>query len=403
MAVMEDLPSSLSTLSIDEADESAWEAVVIGAGPAGAMAARELARRGMQVLLVERKAFPRVKVCGACLNQRAVSWLELAGLGELLPRLGAIPTTRFTAICGGRSVDIELPGGAAVSRESLDGALVQAAIDSGAQFLSGVSATLMDDRVDPAERKVELAAPGRRQQKIQARLVLAADGLGRPSLLQSREFVTRISPAAKIGVRASIEGGSDRFAPGAIYMAVGRSGYAGVVRVEDGSLNLAAAIAPDALKCAGSAEAAVATILTEAGLPEVELPVAGAWRGTLPLSRQTTRPVGRRVFVLGDAAGYVEPFTGEGIAWALGSGMAVASIAERGLRHWSGEVEQEWLTTYRRLVRDRQLWCRGFAALLRRPALARLAVQIASAWPALCRPVVCSLNRPVRPLEIACS
>ena len=214
------------------------------------MAARELARRGMQVLLVERKAFPRAKVCGACLNQRAVSWLELAGLGELLPRLGAIPTTRFTALCGGRSVDVELPGGAAVSREALDGALVQAAIDSGAQFLAGVSATLKDDQADPSEREVELAAPARRQQTIRARLVLAADGLGRPALRQSREFVTRVSPAAKIGVRASIVDGSDRFAPGVIYMAVGRAGYAGVVRVEDGSLNLAAALAPEALKCA---------------------------------------------------------------------------------------------------------------------------------------------------------
>ncbi len=231
-----------------------------------------------------------------------------------------------------------------------------------------MSATLKDAQADPSEREVELAAPDHPPQTIRSKLVLAADGLGRPALRQSREFVTRVSPAAKIGVRASIVGSSDRFGPGVIYMAVGRGGYAGVVRVEDGSLNLAAALAPEALKLGGSPEAAVAAILTEAGLPEVELPLGGAWHGTLPMSRQTTRPVGRRVFVLGDAAGYVEPFTGEGIAWALASGMAVAAIAERGLRHWSGEVEQEWLTTHRRLVRDRQLWCRGFAALLRRPA-----------------------------------
>ncbi len=135
MAIMEDLPSSLSTLPMAEAAHSAWDALVIGAGPAGAMAARELARRGMQVLLVERKAFPRAKVCGACLNQRAVSWLELAGLSDVLPRLGAIPTRRFTAFCSGRNVNVDLPGGAAVSREALDGALVQAAIDSARSFL----------------------------------------------------------------------------------------------------------------------------------------------------------------------------------------------------------------------------------------------------------------------------
>ncbi|MGH7135934.1 MAG: NAD(P)/FAD-dependent oxidoreductase, partial [Pirellulales bacterium] len=121
--------------------------------------------------------------------------------------------------------------------------------------------------------------------------------------------------------------------------------------------------------------------------------------GTLPLSQQTLRPIGHRVFVLGDAAGYVEPFTGEGMAWALAGGMAVADFAERGLAEWTSEVQQGWLAAYRRLVRDRQLWCRAFAALLRRPALARASLRVASAWPALCRPIVTGLNRPVEPWE----
>lgn len=386
--------SAQQSLDRFRATETCWDAVVIGAGPAGSMAARELARRGIRVLLIERKPFPRAKVCGACLNQRAVSWLEAAGLADLLPRLGAITTRRFLAFCDRRTVELALPGGVAVSRESLDGALIQAAIDSGAEFLPGVAAQLRASRDDCAEREIELTGPTGAFRIISAKVVLAADGLGRPALRQSREFAARTSPRAKIGVRARIMNGPARFQPGTIYMAVGSSGYTGLVRLEDGSLNLAAAIEPRALRHAGSPAAAVTAILEQAGMPAIELPSVGSWKGTPPLTQHAVRPASRRVFLLGDAAAYVEPFTGEGIAWALGSGMAVAPLVERGLQEWNCNVEDAWLRTHQQLVRDRQFWCRGFAALLRRPRLARLAVRLASAWPMLCQPIVRSLNQP---------
>ena len=67
------------------ADVSAhvWEAVVIGAGPAGAVAARELAHQGLSVLLVDKARFPRRKVCGGCLNAAVLMLLEQIGLGDL--------------------------------------------------------------------------------------------------------------------------------------------------------------------------------------------------------------------------------------------------------------------------------------------------------------------------------
>jgi flavin-dependent dehydrogenase len=182
-------------------------------------------------------------------------------------------------------------------------------------------------------------------------------------------------------------------------MALGEGGYAGLVRVEDGSLNLAAAVEPGALKRAGSPAAVVGRIVRDAGLANLDLSAA-AWQGTLPLTRQTARPVGHRIFVLGDAAGYVEPFTGEGIAWALAGGMGVANLAVQGLKGWTRHVERAWLATYDELVRNRQFWCRAFAAILRRPWLARTAVELASAWPTLCHPIVERLNRPARSLEL---
>ncbi|HWB08498.1 MAG TPA: NAD(P)/FAD-dependent oxidoreductase [Pirellulales bacterium] len=375
-----------------------FDAVVIGAGPAGSMAARELARRGIDVLLVERKTLPRPKVCGACLNARAISWLELAGLGDLLSKLGAIPTRRFRAHCQQKTVEIELPGGAALSREALDDGLARAAVDAGVRLLTNTAARVRDDV--STWREIELRDSSGRMEIVRSRIVLAADGLGHPALDLCGEFVSHISPHTKIGVQATLWDRSERFVPGTIYMAVAEGGYAGMVRVEDGRINLAAAVAPDALKRAGSPAAAASRIIREAGVATLDLSAA-TWHGTLPLRRHTPRPVGHRVFVLGDAAGYVEPFTGEGIAWALAGGLAVADFAVKGLEGWSQQVEQGWLTAYGKLVRSRQFWCRAFAATLRRPRLARAALELASFWPALCRPIVASLNRPAKSLELA--
>src|SRR5262249_1926756 len=78
-------------MTVEEAGSRVWDVLVVGAGPAGTMAARELAQRGAAVLLVDRAAFPRWKVCGCCLNHRALSTLEAAGLGEMVRRCGAVP------------------------------------------------------------------------------------------------------------------------------------------------------------------------------------------------------------------------------------------------------------------------------------------------------------------------
>lgn len=384
-----------ATLDRASAGTTLWDAVVIGAGPAGAMSARELARRGILTLLIERTAFPRFKVCGACLNHRAVACLNDAGLDDLLPQLGAVPTRCFRVFCGKRSATLDLPGGVAVSRAALDMALVEAAVNAGAQFLPETTARLAGHAPGDSVRSIDVCGHDGPAGTIHSRIVLAADGLGNPALRENREFAIQVSARSRLGVGVMLAADSDRYDAGTIHMAVGRGGYVGLVRVEGGHLNLAAAMAPRLLKDAGSPAAAVAAILSDAGVPELDLEHADGWRGTLPLTRQTLRPVGDRVFVLGDSAGYLEPFTGEGMAWALDSGVAVAPLAERALRGWNTTIEQEWLQIYRRLVRGRQRWCRAFAWLLRSPGLARWAVRLAAARPALFGPVVSRLNRPI--------
>ena len=110
-------------------------------------------------------------------------------------------------------------------------------------------------------------------------------------------------------------------------MTCGTGGYLGLVRLEDDRLDLAAAFDADWMRRAGGPGAAAKALLSEAGWPAPFDLLKSTWRGTPALTRQARRLAAERVFVLGDAAGYVEPFTGEGMAWALAAGVAVAPLA----------------------------------------------------------------------------
>src|SRR5690242_12505527 len=99
-----------ATLDPVQAEARRWDAVVVGAGPAGSVAARELARRGASVLLVDRAAFPRRKVCGSCLNLRALATLAEVGLGGLAGGLGALPLRGLSLAARGLRAWLPLPG-----------------------------------------------------------------------------------------------------------------------------------------------------------------------------------------------------------------------------------------------------------------------------------------------------
>jgi 2-polyprenyl-6-methoxyphenol hydroxylase-like FAD-dependent oxidoreductase len=156
---------------------------------------------------------------------------------------------------------------------------------------------------------------------------------------------------------------------------------------------VAAAVDATAVREAGSPGAACLEILKEAGFPASADMRRAEWRGTAKLTRSTPRQAAERLFVVGDAAGYVEPFTGEGMAWAITGAVDLAAIAERGVASWSPNLIAEWEQRYRRLVLRRQWVCRSLAFGLRRPRLVRAAVPILKRVPWLARPIVRQLNR----------
>ncbi|HUR53435.1 MAG TPA: hypothetical protein VMZ71_04865, partial [Gemmataceae bacterium] len=104
---------------------------------------------------------------------------------------------------------------------------------------------------------------------------------------------------------------------------------------------------------------------------------------------------GVRWFAVGDAAGYVEPFTGEGMAWAIASAAALAPIAARAASQWDATFIREWERTHARVVGGRQRVCRVVARVLRHPVVTQFVVRALNVFPVLSRPVVSLLNRPV--------
>ena len=229
-----------ATLSLDQAAARRWDVAIVGSGPAGAFAARELARGGAAVLLIDKASFPRSKVCGACINGRAMSILRRSGLDAFVMCRGAVPLRRFRVYAGRRNADVPLAAGVAISRDLFDTALVESAIDAGAAFLP------------------------RRKQPWVAKTARSAHGGLANRLFEPRHHGFGGSrggwlgwepcrPAARLQATRSgalVDWSGDRarrpsvLLPGTIFMGCGRRGYVGLVRVEGGRLNIAAAIDP---------------------------------------------------------------------------------------------------------------------------------------------------------------
>ena len=361
-----------------------WDVVVVGAGIVGAMSALHLARARLRVLLVEKSAWPRAKACGGCLNAAALRALANSGI-EL--RDGS-ECTGMRLYCRGRTAHLPLPPGMAISRMRLDAILVRHAIDAGVSFLPATRAAL--EGYTQHGRRVALRNPSTRH-TVDARVVLDCGGLA-TRLLPDPDW--RIAPRARIGVAATLPDAPAGYGPGVIHMACATQGYVGLVRAENGTANIAAALDPTRCHEVGGPAAAVAEILRAEDLPVIQDLHCLDWRGTPRLTR-TRRRLGaeRRVLVLGDAAGYVEPFTGEGMAWAMADAAAMLPFVREAVECWTDDVASRWSARHRRMLRTRQRVCRGISGLLRHPSLLAAALPLLDRAPAMVAPLTAWLNR----------
>lgn len=366
------------TVTLDQLADRRWDVVVVGAGVAGAAAAAGMAMRGCRTLLVDRKTFPRHKVCGGCLNTAALASLRRLGVTDLGSSLDAPLTRSLRIYCGKRSPEIGLTPGQGVSREALDAHLVKHACQCGADFLQ--RATAVVGKSNGTSREVELQSRSGAV-KVAAGLVLVADGLNGRSLNTTGCAGVEVSPRSYIGVSSILDEHACQADAHTIHMSVGRCGYFGVVQVEQGKWSMAAALNPNFVKSSGGASNAVRQIADEAGFPEIGEINAVSWQGTPQLSRRRPKIASTRMLVLGDAAGYVEPFTGEGMSWAFAAALAVQATSGATGKQWNSDIEKWWTKTYRQQIARRQRVCRLTRHVLRRPWLTSVIASAMSTMP----------------------
>lgn len=364
---------------------SSCDVVVVGAGSAGSLASLRLARAGYDVVLLDRARFPRRKVCGACIGPGALAILEAEGLGLPVRALGGHSLDRMELWGDGGRSTIRLGGNLAVSRRALDHTIVSAAQDAGVTFRDacrGRIARVDDDGVDLD------TGLGR----IRASVVVDAAGLAGTVQPFGEARSRRVEPNSLIGAGAVFPSEACRLPAGTLRMIVGAHGYVGFVRVEDDTVNVAAALRPGAVAEWGL-DGAAHRLLSDAGAVAVSARPEEPWKGTPPLTTSPRELASPRVFRIGDAAGYVEPFTGEGMAWALEAAVRVTPFVAAGVVHWDDELIGSWTREYDRSIGRSRRTCRLLARGLRSRALVRLAIAVTAYAPVLASPFVRSTSR----------
>ena len=383
---------------LDAYSQKIWDVIVIGAGPAGSLCANLLADRGLAVLLVESKAFPRDKVCGGCLNRTALAVLDECGLTTLLHDIEAVPLKSIRLTCRRRSANWALPETVVVDRARFDQALANAAITSGATFLTEATAEIVGDVCRNATPQGESLREVRLKRKsesavAQARLVVCATGLASSCLRRLPEFGSHVAAASRIGMGAVVADTTSNFPAGTLTMAVDTSGYVGVARLADGRLNMAAAVDARQLALASEPAELIGSVLRNCGFPVPEAVPHACWNGTPALTRSSSRVATERVLLIGDAAGYVEPFTGEGMGWGLLSAFLVAPLVVRAAHLWDEDVAVEWEQSLNGKVLREQWMCRLLSGILRRPQLTGGLLTVLRHLPRLSERLLTSIGR----------
>lgn len=335
------------------------DVLVVGAGPAGSAAATWLARAGLRVIAVDRAAFPRDKPCSEYMSPETVRLLDRLGVVGDLEAAGAVPLrgTAVTAPLGARLHGLFAqaghqpfrPTGLSVARRVLDHRLVEAARAAGADVIERAAVEeLLYDAGAVAGAVIREAGGGRRP--IRARLTVGADGLrsvvarrlggrrhGRPRRVA---FVAHATGVPAMGESAELH--------------VGPGGYAGLNRIGGGRVNVALVVSAARARAAGGrAEAFFLETLRE--LPGVGSRVdAGSLvrpvLATGPFAAWSRRVTADGAALVGDAADFFDPFTGEGIYSALRGAELLAGCATEALAR-PGTVTAGRLAPYRRARR----------------------------------------------------
>jgi geranylgeranyl reductase family protein len=312
--------------------EAAREVIVVGAGPAGAALALFLRQRGRDVLLVDEARFPRDKVCGESVSPEAWRLLGALGLTDSVARLQPWPLRGMALSspdgtrCVGRYAGAARPG-FATRRQLLDNVLVEAARSAGAELREAtrVSGLLLEHgRVAGV-----LADGGGGTEALRARLVVGADGR-RSVVARHLGLLHEHRSLRKFAVRGYWEGVTGLEELGEMH--VGARGYCGVAPLSADTANVAFVLEQAEMRsAAGALEGFYRATLRR--WPRLAARLDGARLREAPRAVGPLALVARRLFapgamLVGDAGGFLDPFTGEGVTLALRTAEIAAPHAD---------------------------------------------------------------------------
>lgn len=363
-----------------------YRILIIGGGPAGSAGALRLRQHQLEVHVVEKAELPRPKVCGCCLGPGGLHALQLLGLRQRIASAG-LQLHRWLGALEKRLIRVELPAGLAISRERLDWEMLSAAQRHGAKVQQACQGRIQHEDADGVT--VELRdRQGSRTESFSH--VIVAGGLNVGGVQEVLPWTD--PPQGPFGVSFTLPDGVE-VPQGTIAMACADDGYVGMVRLEDGRLNVAAALRrPRRSGSNGKPIQRVADIVSASPLGPMPLQEASAVLTTPPLRR--CRLAGRRrVLAVGDAAGYVEPFTGEGMTWAMQSAVAAADVIATAGGDPSTAGDR-WRRESQRLLGQRKRHCRWLTGALRSKTVRHVSGLLLSRFPSLGQPIVRSLSGP---------
>jgi flavin-dependent dehydrogenase len=368
-----------------------YDVIIAGGGPAGSSAAIHLTMAGARVLLVEQKKFPRPKLCGEFISPECAPHFERLGVAEQM--LAASPARLTETVFYSRQQSsVSVPSawfganGVALglSRAEMDERLLRRASDAGAVVLEEAQVVnlLFDkDRVAGVTIKHTGKHTG-------YRAPVTIDATGRARALARRvdqsHHKTKSHRASLVAFKAHLE--DARVAPGACEIYFYRGGYGGLSSIENGLSNLCFIASARAVRACGTdAERVMREVVCQNGRAAYALEHARASTPWLAVSlegfgRHAVTPT-TGLLAIGDAASFIDPFTGSGMLMALESGELAASvIGDRiaAVRRGAGILELE--TLYRAAYKTRFHSRLRICSLMRRaafvPGLAQLAIRV---------------------------